>query len=321
MRYSSVLGKSFVGVALSLAACSSNGSVSTTGYVAPVPYATVGMDYGMWDYGYYDPFYIYSVVGQIVQGGDSGSLDGGASEASTPLPPSRVPRPLGALLSAWGARIKSDCIPETEFVDEDADGIPASYSATFNCTNQMSGDRTTTLTGTVTVSDANDSSRTAGLSMQFTNYVVVVAKTDGTSSSRTLNGSLAFLPANGNTFQGTSDVGIVFELVEPNQVRPVGDITGMATAIYAPDASADPFAKGVVQFSGTQVLNRDYQGANLSRRVTRSTSPSIHWNRGCRTEDPSSAGYDSGTLVYQDDAGSSLRLDYSGCGAPIVTQN
>jgi hypothetical protein len=55
--------------------------------------------------------------------------------------------------------------------------------------------------------------------------------------------------------------------------------------------------------------------------VTRSTNPSIHWNRNCRTADPTSAGYDSGTLVYQDDAGSSLRLDYSGCGAPIVTQN
>ena len=124
-----------------------------------------------------------------------------------------------------------------------------------------------------------------------------------------------------STVERAQDAGIAFDIVDANQVRTQGNISGKATAIYTPDAPADPFAKGMVQLAGTQVLNRDYLGANLSRRVTRSTNPPLHWNRSCRTEVPTSPGYDSGTLVYQDDAGSSLRLDYNGCGAPIMTAN
>jgi hypothetical protein len=307
------------------AACSSETgtTAATTSYVVPAWDTTVGLDSYYWDYGFYDPYYIYELVGigQIYGGDggittlvDSGVLDGGLVSQS------RIPRPLGGLFAAWGARIAANCAPQTDFVDADGDGIPASYNVTFNCTNQVSSDRTTTVTGTVAITDTNDASVTGGFSATFTNFVVNVVRNDGTTRNRTLNGTTTFAPGLNNTFQGTRNLTIAFVSQDPNQTQITGTLVSQETATYTPDSTAtDPFAAGTVSLAGTSTLTRSFQGSNVTRVVTRSTNPNLHWNRSCRTQNALSSGFDSGTLIYRDDAGSTATIVYSGCGTPSVT--
>jgi hypothetical protein len=70
------------------ASCTTAGTVTTTdGYGYSVPMANVywGIDPMMWDYGYYDPYYLYAVVGQVVEGHDGGFLDGGPLDGAAPM--------------------------------------------------------------------------------------------------------------------------------------------------------------------------------------------------------------------------------------------
>lgn len=336
MQLSSRSSKPFLGMALALlagaAACSSddNAVVTTTPaystyYAYPVYDTTAALDYATWDYGYYDTFYLYLLAAQVTPG-EGGVVEGGLPEGGLldgSIPPAvRLPRPLGALLSGWGAKVRADCLPVVNIVDNDGDGIPASYDATFNCVNQQSSDRTTNVTGTVSVVDTDDTSPTAGLTITFTNFVVSVAQTNGVNRSRTLNGTSKLAPSTGNSFLATRNMTIAFDFSDPNQQSVQGTDTSQAVATYTPDADAggDPFASGTVNVTGTDVLARNFQGTNTSRQITRSSNPALHWNRSCRTQDPNSSGYDAGTLIYQDSTGGSLRLTFSGCGAPTVSQ-
>lgn len=309
---------------VSPADCTTAGTVTTTdgyGYVAPMANVYWGIDPMMWDYGYYDPYYLYTVIGQVVEGHDGGFLDGGQLDGAAPMS-SHLPRPLGALLSAWGARIHQDCPPTTQFVDADGDGIPASYNATFNCTNQIAGDRISAVTGTVTIADSNDGSPTGGLSMTFTGFFVsVVDNAAGTTRARTLDGTASFAPTTGGKFQGTHDLTIAFSFSDPGQTAVQGKFTGQGTAGYTPDApgSADAFAGGTVELGGQGTLTDNFMGATGPHAITHSTNPPLHWSQNCRTNTPDAAGFDAGALVFKDDVGGTLQLQFTGCRAPLIT--
>jgi hypothetical protein len=293
-----------------------------------------GVDPMTWDYGYYDPYYIYAVVGQVIEGGDGGLLEGGklgiadggigggkTADGGSSIA-SRLPRSLGALLSAWGARIRQDCPPMTQFVDNDGDGIPASYNATFNCQNETFGDRVTTVTGSVTVSDSSDSSVTAGLLITFTDFLVNVVKSDGSDRSRTLNGTVTFAPSDDGTYQGTHDLTIAFSFADPGQSPVQGTFVSHGTAVYTPDAGAtDPFAAGMVDLSGQGTLTDNFSGLSTAHMITRSTNPPLHWNRSCRTSNANAIGFDSGTIVYSADNGNTLHVAFNGCSTPAITHN
>ena len=320
-----------VGLAICGAACSSTSTTTpTSSYVAAVPYTT-GYDYMLWDYGVYDTYYFYSLVSvdQILPGVDGGLFDGGLFDGGligdgSVAVGGRIPRPFGSLLSSWGAHIRPSCVPNVDFVDADGDGIPASYQATFNCTNQVATDRTTTVPGTLSIVDLDDHSPTGGVAISFQNLVINVVKNDGTTRLRTIDGTAKLTPGQNNVFQATQDLKIGFTAVDVGQPQVQGTLTSKELATFTPDTgadagAADPFASGTVSLSGTSVLDRNFQGAELSREVTRSTNPPLHWSRACRMQDPTLTGYDSGTLLYQDNAGSSLTLQYNGCAAPTTT--
>lgn len=68
------------------ASCTTAGTVTTTdGYGVPMANVYWGIDPMMWDYGYYDPYYLYAVVGQVVEGHDGGFLDGGPLDGAAPM--------------------------------------------------------------------------------------------------------------------------------------------------------------------------------------------------------------------------------------------
>jgi hypothetical protein len=287
--------------------------------MAPVADYDTNLDAMMWDTALYDPILIGIVVAQLTPS-DSGIVDA-AVEVDAGVPPvtATIPRPLGALLAAWGARVIASCVPTVQFTDNDMDGIPLTYSATYNCSNLVSGTRTTTVTGSVIITDADDTNPLGGMAMVFSNFVVNTAITNGDSRSRTLNGSISMLPS-GATFVTNRNLSLAFDFLDKSGNRATGTHVMAEQAIYTPDAGlTNPFASGTVNLTGQGTLSRAFQGVNESRIVTRATNPLLHWNRSCRAQDPTNSGFDAGTLIYTDDKGGIFRLVYSGCGSPTAT--
>src|SRR5262249_45629460 len=140
-------------------------------FVAPIADYGYVYDSAMWYDGAYDPLTgVY--IGQITPG-DAGVSDAGVLDAGAVVPTRILPRPLNGILGAWRVLVKGNCIPSTAFVDNDGDKVPASYTATFNCPNQVVGDKTTSITGTVTIADSDDNSKVSGFTITFTDFKVV----------------------------------------------------------------------------------------------------------------------------------------------------
>jgi hypothetical protein len=278
----------------------------------------------MWDYGAYDIYYdSFGFRPTQVGPPDGGVIDAGSVGDAAPPNKARLPGPFASLLSKWGARIQQSCPPMVDFKDDDGDGIPASYEATFECTDQRSTDRTTTLTGDLKIEDADDEAPNAGFTVTYDNLVVKVVANDGTIRSRALNGTSTIMPTGNGSYQVSNDLAIAFVTLDAGQPQIQGSIVSKEGATYTPDANvnmADPFASGIVDLTGSVVLDRTFQGTQVTRDVTRSTNPKLHWNRDCRRQNPNLDGFDSGTLVYQDTSGGALQLQYNGCAAPTVTQ-
>lgn len=48
---------------------------------------------------------------------------------------------------------------------------------------------------------------------------------------------------------------------------------------------------------------------------------SLQWSRSCRTNTADAAGFDGGALVFNDDAGGALQMQFNGCGGPTITHS
>jgi hypothetical protein len=234
-----------------------------------------------------------------------------------------IPRPLGALLDSWAAVVDPTCIPNVPFVDADQDRVPATYSATFNCVNQMSaGGRVTNVTGGVTITDGDDHSNVSGYSIAFDDFVVSVS-IPGSLRSRTLTGTIAMVPVAG-AYHTTRDLTVVFNQSDnPNGLSIMGTNIMSEAADFTPTPrQADPFASGDVILSGQSNLTRNFQGTTTTRTVTRTTNPILHWNGACRAADPTVPGFDSGMVSYSDNVGGSVEVTFNGgCVNPTVTNN
>ncbi len=125
----------------------------------------------------------------------------------------------------------------------------------------------------------------------------------------------------GGAFQSSTNLTVAFDFTDANGDKATGTWTTNDQGTYTPDPNVgtDIFAMGTVNLTGTSTLQRAFNGQNQSRMVTRQTNPQLHWNRSCKTQTADSIGYDSGTLIYQDTAGSQLQLKFNGCGNPSIT--
>jgi len=249
-------------------------------------------------------------------GTDAGGAAGG-QERRWPLA-----RPLYPLLRDFGAHVSRACVTESGFIDADSDGVPVMYSATFNCVNQKVGNTTVTVMGQAMVNDANDASKTSGYTATFQNLNMKVTQADGSSRARTLNGTVTLAPSNANppTFTISRDLTIAFNVAPAGTPATTGTFATKTSASYVPDSDtlAAPFAHGTLTGSGAGTLNVFVEGGTVSRTVTRSTDPTLHWNRACSAQNARTLAFDSGAIVYRDNVGDSLRHSFSGCGSGAV---
>jgi hypothetical protein len=308
-------------------ACSSDENATTVAtnatYVAPVADFGITAETALWYDGVYDPLAGIVIAQVTPTTGDAGIVvDGGALDAGA-LDRAAIaklfPRPISGLLAVWRAVVRADCVPMVPSVDNDQDGVPASYNATFNCSALTVGNRTSSVTGTVAITDTDDSAKLSGFSVTFTNFTVATTVA-GRSRTRTLNGTATLAPATPSTFQSTTDLSVAFDFADPGAAHTLGTCStkGQGTYMADPTVGTDVFAGGTVTFSGASTLSRTIAGASQSRPVARQTNSPLHWNRGCFAQNADSLGYDSGTLVYQDDRGSRVEVRFNGCGSPTI---
>jgi hypothetical protein len=312
MRSLTTIFASFLGLA---GACTSDDYVAIPYYDAYLyPVVDYGyVDYTYWYDGYYDPYIGYAALTALPPGAQpDAEPDGGTHNV--------FPRPLNGLLAAWRAVVRPECVPHVAYVDYDEDGIPSSYEATFACVDQTVGDRTSTVTGTISIMDSDDNVKPSGFTVVLTNFSVTTSA-GGNTRTRTLNGAATLTSSGDGRFQSDTALTVDFDFSDAGRTRVQGSYSSMGQATYTPDSSAgdDTFAAGIVTLSGTGMLTRMFEGNTQSRMLTRQTNPPLHWNRSCRMHNPESSGFDYGTLVYEDDHGSRVQLQFNGCGNPTVT--
>jgi hypothetical protein len=303
MRNRSCLAPLAVSTLAVVAACTDENQlipVMDGTFVAPVADFDPALDAALWDDGVQSTVVVAQAVAQT------------SAVVVTPTP--ALPRPLGPLFASMGVSIPSSCVPAVAFVDNDHDGIPATYTATFNCIG------TSRVTGRVSITDSNDNSPLGGLTVTFDNFII--APTTTVPSGRTFNGTLALTPQGGLSFKVTQDLTTTFPSQDPSTPNLQGQYASKETAIYTGESASDPFAAGTAVLDGSGNLAATFNGNQEKRDIARSTKTSLHWNRACRTQIPSSPGYDSGTLQYAIDGDGKLLLVYSGCTEPTraVTQ-
>jgi len=304
MRQRSWLGALGVLFLASFGACTNepvfNAAVIDGNFVAPVADFDPVLDAAMWDDTSYDAVVVTTAVAQV-----------------TAVPAAnRLPRPIGPLLASFGAVIPSSCIPAVTFTDGDQDGIPASYTATFNCLGVPAG--TSRVTGRVTITDNDDSSATAGLTVAFSSFVIAAATSGGVVVGRTFEGTMALAPGPGGTFTVTQNLTTTFPSADVSTVQLLDTYVSQENASYTPDPGAvDPFSSGTVNLGGTGKLTATFNGDQQHKDISRSSNPLLHWNSACRTQVKGSIGYDSGTLIYSIGGDGKLDLLFSGCVAPV----
>lgn len=225
------------------------------------------------------------------------------------------PRPVDSLLRIWGARVDASCVTATSaegsVVDDDRDGVPASWDGTFRCTGQILQSRMVSVRGRVVVEDASDADAHAGFKVSYDAFAVRVQDENGVARSRTLNGT-ATLEARGVDFLITQNVENVMRLERPESPSVEATYTGPITAVYTPDASvagSDPFAVGSVIVAGRATLEE----GGLFYALDRSASPPLHWNRGCRGASPAGVGYDEGVFQVASSGGLRARVEFRSC--------
>jgi len=302
MRQGSWLGRTGVLLLTGLASCANEpvfAVVMDGTFVAPVADFDPALDAALWDDTVDDSAVLASVVAE------------GAVVSTSHL----LPRPLGPLLASLGAVVPASCIPAVTFIDSDGDGIPASYSATFNCVGVPAG--TSRVTGRIAIVDTDDTSKTGGVTVTFNSFVIAPVTSNGVFVSRTLNGTIALVPGPGGTFQAQQDLTITLPSADPSTPQLQDVYVSEETATYTPEAGApDPFSSGTVNLGGNGKFTATFNGDQKTKNISRSTKPSLHSNRSCRTQFRGSSGYDAGTLIYSIEDDGKLELIYSGCVAP-----
>src|SRR5262249_2298922 len=154
------------------------------------------------------------------------------------------------------------------FTDNDQDGIPLFYSATFNCMGS------TRVTGRVAIADANDDSPTGGLTVTFSNFLVGTVSTSGLVLARTFNGSMGLTPNSNGTFAVQQDLTITFPSADPATPLLLSTYESKENATYTPEpGAADPFSSGTAHLDGSGNMTATFNGKQENRGISRSSNP------------------------------------------------
>lgn len=199
----------------------------------------------------------------------------------------------------------SSCITSspTTPVDNDGDGWPATATESYNCSSS-SGGTTITVTGSVTLTDKNDSDPTSGTTASVNNLKITISGGGSTGTiTENLNWDL--------TKTAAGSYALVYDFrVDASGSGSTAALELKGSPTYTADNAADPFAAGTFTFDGLFT----YSDGSATYQLTH-TSSGVHYTSTCTST------FDGGQDHYADSNGNTLDIAYSGCNSFTMTYN
>ena len=151
----------------------------------------------------------------------------------------------------------------------------------------------------------------------------MLSRTSGGSVTRTADASfLVFLRPDPSP--GAIDMKVDAR-VDSTRAASNGAITqasfeSSGTTTYLPDADLKPTTRSQ-HGSVTSSVHTTITYGGVAHTWTRRAALSLHWNLSCRSAGSTLSGFDGGGVLYTDERGNSLRIDFISCSNWTVTLN
>jgi len=178
------------------------------------------------------------------------------------------------------------------------------------------------VSGTAFMIDDNDQDPASGFALGLRD-LRVLSRTTGGSIARTADASfLVFLRPDPSP--GAVDMKLDAH-VDSTRAASNGAITqasfeSSGTTTYLPDADLTPTTRsqhGTV----TSSVHTTITYGGVAHTWTRRAALSLHWNLSCRSAGSTLSGFDGGGVLYTDERGNALRIDFNSCSSWTITLN
>lgn len=229
-----------------------------------------------------------------------------------------VPRPLDKMLRAWGATIPKSCATvETASPDADGDGIPAIATVHLACSAAAYA-----VSGTAFMIDDSDHDPVSGFAVGLSKLSV---RTETSAGPVTRNADASFLVyLRPDPSPGAVDMKLE-ALVDATRSASNGTISqasfkSSGTTTYLPDTDLAPSTRSL-HGTVTSTVHTTITYLGVAHTWTRRAALSLHWNLNCKTAGSTMSGFDGGGVLYTDERGNALQINFTSCSTWNVTLN
>jgi hypothetical protein len=228
------------------------------------------------------------------------------------------PRPILYLLANWGVSLpgRLACVSDSRTArDADGDGIPAYYSAIFNCRTYYTFGKSWSLTGKMVLVDNDDKVAFSGYRLGLEDFAVReyfrIAGTPGWAKVQRLDGSIAIARAEDLHYDIEKAFILGNEVVNSaGSVIRRGWLEVDGQWFYHPDNVTSLHA-GWLKGGGTTT---NIVPAGPDVHLAYHTDPALHYTRECKQAFPDVPAFDKGAILFEQDGATALRLEFGACG-------
>lgn len=243
---------------------------------------------------------------------------GGLGQALQKLPSSNTTPSLpvsGVTTSAVGPfAVTCETVSPTTVVDADSDGIAATKSSTFDCTDFASGGERLTRQGSITVTDKNEAvdGVLGGLKVDFNITKFNLVDTSGKLFENSYVGHWEYTGGSGGQVSSTADFS---GLVRYESSSFSNNYTYNYTWIWSltPTDAGNPWAAGQVSVSGAFVLSGDfvYEDSNGNRSQQNGSFAINYYSQNLKYDTTCAKFYQSGSFFVSDGNGTLMEIRYA----------
>lgn len=256
--------------------------------------------------------------GQPLTAQSIGTVMGGLGQALQKLPSSNTTPTLpvsGVTTSAVSPlAISCETVSPSTLVDADSDGIAATKTSTFDCTDFTSGADRLTRQGSVTVTDKNEAVAgvQGGLKVEFNVTKFNLVDSSGKLFENSYVGYWEYTGGSGGQVSSTADFS---GLVKYESSAYSNNYTYNYTWVWAltPTNGSNPWVAGQVSISGAFILSGDfvYEDSNGNRSQQTGSFAINYYTQNLKYDSTCSKFYQSGSFFVSDGNGTLMEIRYA----------
>jgi hypothetical protein len=205
----------------------------------------------------------------------------------------------------------TDCGPSSPPADNDNDGIPNSFSYTFNCGGKFYNGQAATLTGTVTIDDKGDNDASSGYDVTFTNLIFAY-QDDSIAYGFGTNLNTQVRLGSSGKYTVTQALEFAAVLIQDNKTSTF-EYFSNGTLEFTPQvgaSDADRFARGTLKFSNKFTFKVNNNGEKYESSLDFASNAMVVDRNTCGSDKM----VNSGNVKFTDGK-NTLTWNITGCGA------